>query len=68
MWTSAAGVLTLLMAATTLATPLTTRATCTDTDKINACKAEIQTIRSHSADDAAKIPLAPLASRTFYIT
>ena len=36
--------------------------------KIAAIKQEIKTISSHSAVDAALIPLAPLASRTFLIT
>ncbi|KAK4499754.1 hypothetical protein PRZ48_007940 [Zasmidium cellare] len=62
-----AGVFSLCIAAT-IAGPIVARQACTNEMKINACKAEIQTIRSHSLADAAKIPLAPLATRTFYVT
>ena len=41
---------------------------CTFEQKKAAIQAEINTITSHSLADAAKIPLDPLASRTFYIT
>ena len=51
------------------ANPLEERqSTCTFAQKKAAVAAEIQTIRSHSAADAAKIPLNSLASRTFYVT
>ncbi|KAF7190218.1 Alpha-ketoglutarate-dependent 2,4-dichlorophenoxyacetate dioxygenase [Pseudocercospora fuligena] len=58
----------LLVVTGALAGPLSERATCTDQRKIDACKAEIQTIRSHKASDAALIPLAANATRSFYIT
>ena len=41
---------------------------CSCDTKIVAVKAEIATIRSHSEADAAKIPLTPTASRTFFVT
>ncbi|KAK5696074.1 hypothetical protein LTR97_008494 [Elasticomyces elasticus] len=41
---------------------------CSSAARIAAVKAEIQTIRSHTVADAAKIPLTPFASRTFIIT
>lgn len=41
---------------------------CTFEQKTAAIQAEINTISSHSLSDANKIPLDPLASRTFYIT
>lgn len=44
------------------------RTSCSFEQKKAAIQAEIKTISSHSASDAAKIPLDPLASRTFYIT
>ncbi|KAL8805681.1 MAG: hypothetical protein Q9182_001825 [Xanthomendoza sp. 2 TL-2023] len=42
--------------------------TCTFAKKRAAVAQEIKTIASHSPLDAAQIPLAQLASRTFYIT
>ncbi|KAL9593357.1 MAG: hypothetical protein Q9219_007588 [cf. Caloplaca sp. 3 TL-2023] len=41
---------------------------CFFTSKRAAVAQEIKTIHSYSALDAAQIPLAPLASRTFFIT
>ena len=43
------------------------RTPCTDAQQIEGVKQEIRTIISHSPEDAAKIPLAPLASRTFIV-
>ena len=42
--------------------------TCSSESRIAAVKAEIATIRSHTEADAAKIPLTPTASRTFFVT
>ncbi|KAM3425770.1 hypothetical protein BST61_g7700 [Cercospora zeina] len=51
-----------------LSPTLTTAApACTSDRKISAIKQELRTIISHSFADAALIPLAPLASRTFII-
>lgn len=44
------------------------RNSCTAAQRIAAVKAEIATIRSHTAADAAKIPLTETASRTFFVT
>ncbi|PPJ53942.1 hypothetical protein CBER1_05824 [Cercospora berteroae] len=42
-------------------------APCTSACKIEGIKQELRTIISHSFADAAKTPLAPLASRTFIV-
>jgi hypothetical protein len=59
-----------LLAAATVAAPLELdeRASCSCSTKLAALNAELKTIASHSAADAAKIPLDPLASRTFFVT
>lgn len=44
------------------------RAGCTFAMKKAAIQHEIDTISSHSFSDANQIPLAPTASRTFYVT
>lgn len=41
---------------------------CSYAKKRAAVQAELKTIASHSAADAAAIPLDPNASRTFYLT
>lgn len=41
---------------------------CSFAKKRAAVQAELTTIASHSFADAEKIPLDPLASRTFYLT
>ncbi|KAF2207251.1 hypothetical protein CERZMDRAFT_102536 [Cercospora zeae-maydis SCOH1-5] len=56
--------LLLLLSPTSTAAPA---APCTSDRKIAAIKQELRTIISHSSADAALIPLAPLASRTFVI-
>lgn len=40
---------------------------CSSQRKIDAIQKEMKTISSHSPADAAAIPLAPLASRTFVV-
>jgi hypothetical protein len=60
--------LTFAMAALAAAVPLEERASCSCSKKLAALNAELKTIASHSAADAAKIPLDPLASRTFFVT
>lgn len=59
---------TLLPAALVAAASLEERTTCSPDDRIAAVKKEIATIGSHTAADAATIPLAPFASRTFFVT
>jgi len=44
------------------------QASCTFERRRAGVQQEIATIRSHTIEDANKIPLAPLASRTFFIT
>ncbi|CAK1356771.1 uncharacterized protein RHO25_009047 [Cercospora beticola] len=67
--------LTTLFTPTLLASPISApeavaaaaAAPCTSARKIEGIKQELRTIISHSFADAAKIPLAPLASRTFIV-
>lgn len=67
--------LLLSIAAAVLATPIDipligsspVRTPCTEAQQIEGVKQEIRTIISHDPADAAKIPLAPLASRTFIV-
>lgn len=51
-----------------IATPFEEQAACSCAKKKAAMNAELKTIGSHSAADAAKIPLDPLATRSFYVT
>lgn len=41
---------------------------CSCDNKITAMKQEIATIRSHTLNNANKIPLTPTAPRTFFVT
>ena len=59
---------TLLSAALTAAAPLEERAVYSPEHRNATVKKEIATVRSHSAADAAKIPLTPPTSRTFFVT
>lgn len=47
---------------------LVERTDCSCSVRKAAVYAELKTIASHTAADAAKIPLNPLASRSFYVT
>ncbi|KAK4621922.1 hypothetical protein CLAFUW4_06591 [Fulvia fulva] len=61
-------IIALLSYLTFAATTPSKRQSCAAEQKIAACKQEIATIRSHNFEDANKIPLTLLASRTFIIT
>lgn len=61
--------LVLSLAASVSAAAIESRQTsCTFEQRRAGVQQEIATIRSHTLEDANKIPLAPLASRTFFIT
>jgi hypothetical protein len=61
----------LSLAAPLLASPIdllpSAPVSCTPAQQIAGVRQELVTISSHSPADAAKIPLAPLASRTFIV-
>lgn len=63
--------LLLSLATSILASPvdnaLSSRATCSNAQKMAGMRQELVTIGSHSFADANKIPYAPLCSRTFII-